>query len=166
MSIIPPSGRPPGRDPGEPHRLVTVRHDSRAVYEITVSPGADLHDLATATATLPNVLYTDHRPVTPRNPAVVLTFRALPTGVDWPDGAPVRPSSPRGAAPVSGWVPTLDPNVAEVEPSAYELALRAILETDAFRVHGQSLVYGLVFCDPDAVIAAAEGIVAQWTQRI
>ncbi|WP_175324633.1 hypothetical protein [Frankia sp. Cppng1_Ct_nod] len=161
MPIIPPSGDSPWRDPYEPRRFVTVRHNVREVYELTVSPGADLHDLVDATATLPSIVYTDHRPVTPADPAVVLTFRAMPTG---PDGVPVRPS-PRGASPASGWVPAIDPAVAGVPPTEYERAFRAILATDAFRVHGPSLVYGLAYCDPEAVIAAAGGIVARWARR-
>ncbi len=161
MPIIPPSGHGPWRDPYEPRRFVTVRHDDREVYELTVTPGADLHDLVEATATLPSIVYTDHRPVTRADPAVVLTFRAMPSG---PDGVSVRPS-PSGAAPASGWVPAIDPDAVHVPLTAYERAFRAILATDAFRVHGPSLVYGLACCDRAAVIAAADGIVAQWSQR-
>ncbi|SBW24702.1 hypothetical protein FDG2_4265 [Candidatus Protofrankia californiensis] len=162
MPIIPPSDHGPWRNPYETWRFVTVRHHVRDVYELTISPGADLHDLVEATATLPSIVYTDHRPVTPADPAVVLTFRTMPTG---PDGVAVRPS-PRGVPPVPGWVPEIDPDALRRPLTEYERAFRTILATDAFRVHGRSLVYGLAFCDPDAVIAAAEGIVTRWTRRV
>jgi hypothetical protein len=136
---------------------VTVSHPDRGRYELTILPGADVHDLVDVTATLPSVVYTDHRPVAPSDPAAVLTFRAMPAG---PDGAAVRPS----AGP-AGWLPTIDPAAAAVPPGEYERAFAEILTSGAFARHGWVLVYGLVHCDPDAVIAAAGTIREAWKQR-
>nr|MDT0665770.1 hypothetical protein [Micromonospora sp. DSM 115978] len=124
MSIIPPDGPGPWRDPYEYRRLVTLAHPDPGRYELTVFPGADLHDLVDVTATMPGVVYLDHRPLAPSDPAVVLTFRALPAGV--PAGRP-RPHS-------GGWLPATRPpaRAGEGAYSDYQRALFTILSSGAY----------------------------------
>jgi hypothetical protein len=153
------SGRGGWRNPYDHRRLVTVSHVDPGRYELTILPGADVHDLVDVTAALPSVVYTDHRAVAPSDPGAVLTFRAMPAG---PDGVAVRPSSLGGP---SGWVPTVGPVAAEIPPSDHEEALRKILASGAFGRHGWLLILGLVHCDPDAVVAAADGIREAWARR-
>jgi hypothetical protein len=160
MSLFRPSGPGPWRsNPHEHRRLVTVRHEPPGTYELTVRPGADADDLAQAAAALPDVVFTGHRPLAPADPAAVLTFRAEPAENA---SARARPS-PRGGTP--GWLPTIAAAAADLPPSAHEDALRAILASAAAHRHGWCLVCAIASCDPDAAVAAAEGIRAAGAGR-
>lgn len=150
------AGSAPRRVGGAGRPLVAVRHHRPDVYELTVSPGAGVRELVGVTSTLPGVVYADHRRVASADPAAVLTFRAMPAE---PDGMATPPSARAGRA---GWRPTVEP-AAAVPLTAYEHALRKILSTEAYRRHGRQLVYGLVHCDPDLVIAFADEIHAAWS---
>ncbi|MCK9893377.1 hypothetical protein [Frankia sp. AgB32] len=60
---------------------MTLTHSGDGLYDLTMMPGASLRDLVEVTATLPPVLFVDHRRVNSgdsADSAVVLQFRALP----------------------------------------------------------------------------------------
>ncbi len=144
----------PWRNPYEHRRLVAVRRGGdRGLFELTVSPGADVVDLVGATARLPKVVYVDHRRAAPGDPAAVLLFRELPSAAE---GVPTCPSPGGGPAPVSGWVPDVDALRAGSARGALDAALAVLLTPAAFGLHGRILVHGLAHCDPEMLTAAAD----------
>lgn len=118
MPSIPPPEHGPWRNPFDGERFVSVRRTARGLYELTVSPGADLHEIVNVTATMPSVVYLDHRPAEPSDPTVILTFGPIPT----PTGR--RPYGPHGTG-TTGWTPTLDPT--DDPPTLTDIELRDIV---------------------------------------
>lgn len=120
MSSIPPTGHGPWRTPFDESRFVAIQRTERGLYQVTVRPGADLHDIVDATATMPSVVYLDHRPAGPSDPTVILTFGPIPTYTGR------RPNRSHGTSP-AGWTPTVDPT--DDPPTLTDLDLRTILGT-------------------------------------
>ncbi|ABW10964.1 hypothetical protein Franean1_1524 [Parafrankia sp. EAN1pec] len=130
MPSIQPPDHGPWRNPFDGHRFVAVRRTERGLYELTLTPGADLHDLINVTATLPSVVYLDHRPAEPTDPTVILTFGPTPT----PAGRPtIRP----GIDGPAGWTPTLD--TTEDPPTLTEADFRTVLDARIYRLYGRHL---------------------------
>ncbi|OHV28381.1 hypothetical protein BBK14_03250 [Parafrankia soli] len=128
-SIQPPD-HGPWRNPFDGRRFVSVRRTDRGLYELTLTHGADLHDLIDVTATLPSVVYLDHRPAEPTDPTVILTFGPTPTPAN---RRAVRPSTD---GPV-GWTPTVDTTIDP--PTLTEADFWAVLDARIYRLYGRHL---------------------------
>ncbi|ONH58809.1 hypothetical protein CcI49_18830 [Frankia sp. CcI49] len=129
MPSIQPPDHGPWRNPFDGQRFVSVRRTDRGLYELTLTPGADLHDLIDVTATLPRVVYLDHRPAEPTDPTVILTFGPIPTPAR-------RPAHPSTDGPI-GWTPTVDTTTDP--PTLAEADFRTILDARIYRLYGRHL---------------------------
>ncbi|SBW20783.1 hypothetical protein [Protofrankia symbiont of Coriaria ruscifolia] len=130
MPSIPPTDHGPWRNPFDGRRFVSMRRTEGGLHEVTVSPGADLHDIVDVTATMPSVVYLDHRPAEPSDPTVILTFGPIPTY------AGRRPSRSHGTG-TAGWTPALDHT--DDPPTLGELDVRSVLDRSTYQLYGRHL---------------------------
>ncbi|KJE19342.1 hypothetical protein FF36_06372 [Frankia torreyi] len=127
--------------PPEPaaHDLVRVTPSDDG-YTVALLGGATILDLLSATLALPSAAYTDHRPVAPDSPDVLLTFRFLPRGVYVP--AAWTPQPPE-SAPVDGWTP-------------HQEAVHTIASAAPPGPSGARLIQWITRCDPITVMVLAD----------
>ncbi|KPM50457.1 hypothetical protein ACG83_04745 [Frankia sp. R43] len=140
MTSIPPSGDRGSRDPYRGRPFVTVNPRPRGVFDVTVRSGAMLRDLVDVTATLPSVVYLDHRSVAPGGTDVRMRFRTLGDGT---------------TAAAGGWVPTLDvPGNGGWTP--YQEGLQTLMVAVPEGPTGERLWGELLTLDPRSVVALAD----------
>ncbi len=109
-------------------------------YTVALLGGATILDLLSATIALPAAAYTDHRPVGPSSPDVLLTFRFLPRGVYVPAvWTPQRSES----APTDGWTP-------------HQEAVHTIVSAAPTGPSGARLVQWITRCDPITAMVLAD----------
>ncbi|CAI7974677.1 conserved hypothetical protein [Frankia sp. Hr75.2] len=139
MPSIPP-GSGGWRNPyeGRPFVAVEPRPDGR--YEVTIAAGAMLRDLVDVTATLPRVIYTDHRPVVPGGTDVRLIFRSMHGDSSMSSGGWVPPSGSWGSG---AW-------------TSYQDALHTLLNATPQGPTGERLFSELLRLDPRSVVALAD----------
>ncbi|TCJ33011.1 hypothetical protein E0504_39955 [Parafrankia sp. BMG5.11] len=107
---------------------------------MTVSSGALLRDFIDVTATLPSIVYVDHRPVTRGGTDVTLIFRSMREGGSGVGGGWVPPDTPAGPA---AW-------------TSYQDSLHSLLLAAPGGPTGERLVGELVHLDPRSVVALAD----------
>lgn len=150
MTSIPPSGGRGGWDPYRARPFVTVEPRPRGVYDLSVRSGAMLRDFIDVTATLPSVVYLDHRAMVPGGTDVTMRFRSVDDG-----------TLPAAAG---GWVPAREvPGLAGWTP--YQEALHTLLVEVPEGPTGERLWGELVQLDPRSLVALADMVRVRRTAR-